>query len=164
MRRTRDITIEVSKFQEALRHTWNTYFQTASSPMGPDLQDAFGLVEQGLLQGVLLCEIDRRFDSTLTSRRQPLSFIHVMPRPEMTTLALRVGVPSSGAMIWGAPEQCDVHELAELEFVRFFDWLPYEQVSLSLVEVYVARLSTRRELEGRMALVAAHDVRFLLAQ
>jgi hypothetical protein len=50
----KDITDEMLKFKEAVRHSWNTYFVGCDSPMSPDIQQAFGELERGLLRAIVL--------------------------------------------------------------------------------------------------------------
>lgn len=156
-----DITPVMLRFREAVRHIWNTYFQDAKESMGPEIQDAFTLVEQGLFQGIVLSAC--AYDASCRYRKAPLPFVLVAPLPEMLDLSFQIGFPGRGAMAWDSPVRFKVEEGAKLEFVQFFDWNPYEQINMSLVEVHIARLDARPDLVGAHALLAEHEIRFVLA-
>lgn len=156
-----DITAVMLRFRESVRHTWNTYFQDSEEVMGPAIQDAFSLVEQGLFEGIVLCGCDYVADTNCRYRNAPIPFIQVVPRPEMSDVALRIGFPGRGSVSWDVPVRFRVEEGTKLEFVQFFDWNPYEQISMSLVQVHIARMDGRPDLVGGHALVPEHEVSFL---
>lgn len=160
--RVDDITDLMLKFREAVRHSWNAFFTDASSPMSPDIQSAFDLMEQGFFQGIVLdgCDLS---DETIKYRRAPLPFVHVVPRPEILELFVSIGQKNPRGVAWKAPAPLQLAKEDQLEFVRFFDWNPYEQISMSLVEVRIAKMSSHPELVDARGLIEAHEVRFLLA-
>lgn len=157
-----DITSVMHRFRESVRHNWNTYFQNAKESMGPEIQEAFALVEQGLFQGIVLCEC--AYVASCRYREAPLSFIQVAPRPEMLDLGFQIRFLGSGSKAWDSPVRVKVEESTKLEFVQFFDWNPYEQINMSLVQVHIARMDARPELVGVHALVAEQEIRFLLTE
>src|SRR5207249_406006 len=107
MSKDRDITPIMLRFREAVRHSWNTCFQDADDLMGPDIQDAFTLVEQGLLQGVVLCACDRA-DTNVRYGQSPLPFVRVALRPEHSELTLQVGTRSGTGMAWELPTRFEI--------------------------------------------------------
>jgi hypothetical protein len=140
------------RFRESVRHNWNTYFQDAQDLMGPEIQEAFTLVEQGLFQGIVLyaCNVDIACEY----RKAPISFIRVVPRPEMHDLTFQTGTivlrttTDKGYWAWDPPVRFKVEESTRLEFIRFFDWYSYGQINMSLVQVYIARMDTRPDWVG----------------
>lgn len=160
MDKLNDITSVMLQFRESVRHNWNTYFQDADEPMGPEIQEAFTLVEQGLFQGIVLCKC--AYVSPCRYREAPLPFIQVVPRPEMLDLEFQIGFLGSSSNAWDSPVRFKVEGSTKLEFVQFFDWNPYEQINMSLVQVYIARMDARPDLVGAHALIAEHEIRFLL--
>lgn len=160
MDKLNDITSVMLQFRESVRHNWNTYFQDADEPMGPEIQEAFTLVEQGLFQGIVLCKC--AYVLPCRYREAPLSFIQVVPRPEMPDLEFQIGLLGSSYKVWDSPVRFKVEGSTKLEFVQFFDWNPYDQINMSLVQVYIARMDARPDLVGAHALIAEHEIRFLL--
>jgi hypothetical protein len=156
---SKDVSESVFSFRESVRHVWNTYFQGMDDVMGPDVQDAFSLVEDGLFQGLVVsaCGVS----SCVKYRMQPTPFLAVVPRAEIDALSLQLGQADNGSFGWDAPAACPVDPGMRLEFVRFFDWNPYEQISMSLIEVHVAQFDSRPDLVGRRALVPDYEIRFL---
>jgi hypothetical protein len=156
-----DITPVMLRFRESVRHIWNTYFQDAEESMGPEIQDAFTLVEQGLFQGIVLSACAYA-DTSCRYRGAPLPFVQVVPLPEMLDLSFQIGFPGRGTMAWDSPVRFKVEEGTKLEFVQFFDWNPYEQINMSLVQVHIARMDARPDLVGAHALLAEHEIHFVL--
>lgn len=163
MEKTIDITHHMLRFREAVRHNWNTYFFNADDVMDADISAAFCKVEKGLFQGVVLCtcnilQADANYGSELAA-------ITVTPRPEhLGQIFLQIGTRSESGMAWEAPVSFEVKKDSRFKFVRFFDWNPYEQISLSLVEVQVVQWDGTQNIVGCRALTEVSSVSFLISE
>ncbi len=49
-----DITEDMHRFKEAVRHVWNAYLLETGSPMSPELQESFSKIERELLRALVL--------------------------------------------------------------------------------------------------------------
>lgn len=159
MEKTINITHHMLRFREAVRHNWNTYFFDADDVMGADISAAFCQVEQGLFQGVVLCACgNSQADAIYGSE---LAFITVTPRQEhLGQIFLQIGTRSETGMAWESPACFEFKKDSRFEFVRFFDWNPYEQISLSLVEVQVVHWDGSQNIVGCRALTEVSNVSF----
>jgi hypothetical protein len=163
MKKSIDITQHMLRFREAVRHNWNTYFFDADDVMSPDISAAFWHVEQGLFHGVVLyaCNIAQT-DANYGSK---LAAITVTPRPaHLGQIFLQIGTRSETGMAWESPACFEVNKDSRFEFVRFFDWNPYEQISLSLVEVEVVHWDGAQNIVGCRALAEVDNVSFLIEE
>ena len=151
------------RFREAVRHNWNTYFFDADDVMSSDISASFWHVEQGLFQGVVLCACN--ITRTNVNYGSVLAAITVTPRSEHSgQIFLQIGTRSESGMAWEAPVSFEVKKDSRFEFVRFFDWNPYEQISLSLVEVQVVQWDGPQNIVGCRALVEVGNVNFLISE
>jgi len=160
----KDITDSVFRFRESVRHNWNTYFQDSDESMGPEIQDAFDLVEQGLFQGIILSACPGVNAHIEYGKGRALPFIRVVPRSETLEMMLQTGDASRGYMAWNPPSPFKINKNTKLELIRFFDWCPYNQVSMSLVEVYISESDTDLIPVGTHALAVEHETRFLFSR
>ncbi len=159
-----DITDLMLKFKDAIRHSWNTYFAENDSPMSPEIQEAFGYVELGLFQAIVLSPLDAD-KRAKEYRKHPLSFILVRPIEHLLELPIQFGErESSGNVKWTMPISVVVDNQARIEFFDFFDWRPYGHVDLPLVRARIAALPSKPSEQGALALIEQHNCRFLFVK
>jgi hypothetical protein len=114
-----------------------------------------------LFKGVVLCACN--IPQTDANYGSKLAAITVTPRPEhLGQIFLQIGTRSETGMAWELPAPFEVKKDSRIEFVRFFDWNSYEQISLSLVEVQVVQWDGSQNIVGCRALAEVGNVSFLI--
>lgn len=139
-----DITEDMYRFKEAVRHVWNAYLLETGSPMSPDLQDSFEKIERELLRVLVLLPsgIPKLADEY---RRQPLP-IFIQAKTGLAEIPVQFGSPDANRNIkWELPCSVIAADVSQYRFIEFFDWNPYGHVDMS----YVKALAE----DGRLALI-----------
>lgn len=159
-----DISNLMLKFKDAIRHAWNAYFAESDTPMSSEIQEAFGKVEIGLFQAIVLSPLDV-FERVDEYRKRPLSFIIIKPAKELFEIPLQLGErDKSGNMVWQMPDTIKVGSGMTFEFYEYFDWYPYGYIDLPYVMARVRTLPEHKELEGKIVILEQHLCRFFFSQ
>lgn len=148
-----DISNSMLEFKDAIRHVWNAYFAKSDSPMSPEIQDAFALVEEGLFSAIVLIPLGIP-ERASEYRKHPLSFILVKPAEYLQKFPLRVCKrEENGNTTVEEPISISVDEQSAFEFFDYFDWYPYGHIDLPYVRARVASLPSQPSLQGAMVLI-----------
>lgn len=155
----RDVTREMQRFRESVRHNWNTYFLDLDDRMSSDIQEAYSSVERGLFKAII--GLDSGGDIS-EYRKRPISWLLVKPTDILTEVSIQLAEDGgSGNVSWTLPLSVSC-EGAIFEFFDFFDWYSYGPIDLALVRARVKALPGRPESEGLFALLEQKDCRFEL--
>jgi hypothetical protein len=148
-----NITEDMLRFKEAVRHLWNTYFLEAGSPMSAELQESFEKIERELLRALVLTpsEMPGAADNY---RRGPLPIL-LQAKAGLFDLPVQFGsVDANRNMTWEVPCAVPASVVSQYRFVEFFDWNPYGHIDLNYVKA--------RAGDGRIALVEQAHCEFAL--
>ena len=139
-----DITEEMLRFKEAVRHVWNTYLLKAGSPMSPEIQESFEKIERELLRALVLFPIGMS-DIADDYRRAPLP-INLRAKSGLTDVPVQFGsVDRNQNIQWGLPSVIQAADISHYRYVEFFDWDPYGHVDLGYVKAWAS--------DGRLVLI-----------
>jgi hypothetical protein len=139
-----DITEDMYRFKEAVRHVWNAYLMETGSPMSPGLQDSFEKIERELLRALVLlpCGVPELADEY---RRRPMPIL-IQAKSGLSEIPVQFGSPDANRNIkWELPCSVAAAGVSQYRFIEFFDWNPYGHVDMS----YVKALTE----DGRLALI-----------
>lgn len=130
--------------------------------MSPEIQEAFGEIDQGLMRGIVLAPLGMANRSN-EYRRGPLSWLVVQPSEHLQEWSVQYGeVDAAGNTRWSMPLVLPTTGQIVFEFFDFFDWRPYGVIDLPYVRVRIRDLPSRPDLQGLMALVPQRYCRFEL--
>lgn len=129
----KDITKDMLRFKEAVRHVWNAYLIETGSPVCPELQDSFFKIERELLRALVLLPngVPNFADDY---RRQPMP-IRVQAKAGLSDVPVQFGsLDANRNMKWELPGSVPAADLSQYRFIEFFDWNPYGHIDLSCVK------------------------------
>lgn len=144
-----NITKDMFRFKEALRHNWNTYFLDLDSPKSTDRLIAFETIERELFRTLIL---DKRGASAEADNyhAKPSSKIAVRPRQPLTEIPIQFGKHDANHnMVWELPVVLKASEVSHYYFIDFFDWNPYGHIDLAYIRAW-DRTSNRTALIAQM--------------
>lgn len=148
-----NITEDMLRFKEAVRHLWNTYFLDAGSPMSAELHESFETIERELLRALVLAPSEMP-EAADNYRRGPLPIL-LQAQAGLIDLPVQFGsVDANRNMMWEAPRSVPASEVSQFRFVEFFDWNPYGNIDLSYVKAQAG--------DGRVALIEQAHCGFAL--
>jgi hypothetical protein len=160
-----NITDKMLLFKEAIRHSWNAYFAGSDSPMSPEIQEAFGEVERGLLRGIVLAPMGLS-ERASEYRQKPLSWLVVEPADEVRELPLQLGkIDDIGNTYWSLPLVLPIKGYVSFQFFDFFDWChTYGILDMPYIRARVIDLPGKPENCGSIALIKQYYCRFFIAR
>jgi len=128
-----DITEDMLRFKEAVRHVWNAYLLESGSPMSPELQDSFSKIERELLRAVVLLPngVPNLADDY---RHRPMAIL-VQAKAGLSDIPVQFGsLDANRNMKWELPCSVAAADVSQYRFIEFFDWNPYGHIDLSYVK------------------------------
>lgn len=148
-----NITEDMLRFKEAVRHLWNTYFLASGAPMSAARHGSFETIERELLRALVLAPSEMP-EAADNYRRGPLPIL-LQAQAGLIDLPVQFGsVDVNRNMTWEVPCSVPAFEVSQYRFVEFFDWNPYGNIDLGYVKAQAA--------DGRIALVEQAHCRFAL--
>ena len=139
-----NITEDVLRFKEAVRHVWNAYLVEADSPMSPELQESFEKIERELLRVLVL--LPSGIPEMADSYRVAPMPIRLQTRAGISEVPVQFGsLDANKNMRWELPAAIPAADVSKYQFIEFFDWNPYGRIDLSYVKA--------RSGDGRLALI-----------
>ena len=159
----RDVTNALLNYREATRHVWNTYFlERVSSLRECGALDHFEQIDRHLFHGLVLEELGKTAKQFDAFRQEPIPFLRIRPKEREST-PLVVGDASNGASrVWNDETPIVVSSF-ELEFIEFFEWDRYGNLSLPYLRGRIVDIASHRNLLGRECLVEVHRAKVLFA-
>jgi hypothetical protein len=128
-----DITDDMLRFKEALRHVWNTYLLETGSPMSPELQDSFSKIECELLRALVLLPngVPNLVDDY---RLRPMPIL-LQAKAGRTNVPVQFGSLDANRNVkWEMPCSVAPADVSQYRFIEFFDWNPYGHIDLHYVK------------------------------
>jgi hypothetical protein len=153
-----DITINVTRFREAARHLWNTYFlERAERDKDWDLRDEFSNVYVDLFNSLVkydLPESAPTIPHLWNGEINVLSEYYVMGKNKELVAMINRTIPASG--YWDHPVHQIKSEETDIRLISFFDWDEIGFRNMRYLRVRIVA-SSNKEILGRDALVEADN-------
>jgi hypothetical protein len=128
-----NITENVLRFKEAVRHVWNAYLLETGSPMSPELQDSLSKIKRELLRALVLPPhgLPNFADDY---RRRPMPIL-VQAKAGLSDIPVQFGsLDANRNMKWELPRSVAAADVSQYRSVEFFDWNPSGHIDLSYVK------------------------------
>jgi len=128
-----DITEDMLRFKEAVRHVWNAYLLETGSSTSPELQDSFATIERELLRAVVLLPhgVPELADDY---RRRPIPIL-IQAKVGLIDIPVQFGsLDKNGNMKWELPCAVPAANVSQYRFIEFFDWNPYGPIDMSYIK------------------------------
>jgi hypothetical protein len=139
-----EITEDLLRFKEAIRHLWNAYFAEVPELNSSQLWVAFETIERELLRSLVL--LPRGIPHLAENYRISPLPITLRAKTGHDEIPVQVGsIYQKHNVLWELPHTIPAAELSQLRFIEFFDWNPWGRVDLGYVK--------GQTQEGRLALV-----------
>ena len=153
----RDITDILLEYREAKRHLWNTYFLgRVHSLRDCGALDHYEQIDRHLFYALVLEELNMGSHEIKVFREEPLTFLKIVPRDGQGDVPLIVGETGEGRnRVWNDQTPLLASGF-ELEFIEFFEWDRYGDVSFPYLRGRIVALPKHTDLIGRECLVETH--------
>jgi hypothetical protein len=142
-----NITSDMLRFKEAIRHVWNTYLVNIETPIPIEVWDSYDRIELELFRSIIL--ISRDAPTVADSyRKKPIPQIIVRPRLNSVEIPVQFGIRNSENrnIAWELSANILATNFPTFYFLRFFDWNHYGPIDLPYVQVVDAK-------DGRIAMI-----------
>lgn len=129
-----NVTQNMLRFKEAVRHVWNTYLLDATDfPMSPDIQESFEIIERELIRVLVLLPIGMA-NLANDYRRVPLP-INLYPKNDLVEIPVQFGsVDQNRNVKWELPSYISAADMMQYRYIEFFDWSPFGHIDLNYVK------------------------------
>lgn len=128
-----NITEDVLRFKEAVRHVWNAYLVESDSTTSPELQVSFEKIERELLRALVL--LPSGIPAMADNYRVAPMPIRLQARAGISDVPVQFGsFDANKNMRWELPVAIPAVDLSQYLFIEFFDWNPYGRIDLSYVK------------------------------
>jgi hypothetical protein len=140
-----NITNDMLRFKEAVRHIWNAYLANKSR-VSPEIWSSFEMIERELLRSIVL--LPRKASVFADDyRKKPISQILVHPTSTTREVPIQFGKRDRNHnMVWRLEKKIPAKKIPTFHFLEFFSWNPWGQIDLSYVKVKDAK-------DGRIAII-----------
>jgi hypothetical protein len=149
-----DITINITRFREAARHLWNTYFmERAERDTDWDLRDQFSNVYVDLFNVLVKYDLPESAPSIShlwNGENKVLSEYHVKGKNKEVVVMINRTIPATG--YWDHPIRQVKSEETDFRLLSFFDFdeLGFRDIHYLRVRIVT---SPNKEIIGRDALI-----------
>jgi hypothetical protein len=131
-----NITGDMLRFKEAIRHVWNTYLVNVETPIPIEIWDSYDRIELELFKSIVLISRDALGVADVY-RKKPISQILVRPRSNSVEVPVQFGKRNSENrnIAWQLSTNILATNFPNFHFLCFFDWNEYGQIDLPYVQV-----------------------------
>jgi hypothetical protein len=156
MKNRMDITNNITRFREAARHLWNTYFlERAERDKDWDLRDQFSNVYVDLFNSLVKYDLPESVSSIphlWNGENKVLSEYQVKGKNKTLAAMINRTLPATG--YWDHPIQQIKSDETDVRLISFFDWDELGFRDMRYLRVRIVA-SPNKELIGRDALIEA---------
>jgi hypothetical protein len=148
-----NITEDMLRFKEAVRHLWNAYFLEVGSPISVELLESFEKIERELLRALVL--LPSGVPDAADNYRRGSMPIFLQAKVGLLDVPVQFGSADANLnMKWELPCAVPITVISHYQFIEFFEWNPYGHIDLCYVKAKVS--------DGRFALVEQIHCDFIL--
>jgi len=151
-----NITDNITRFREAARHLWNTYFvERAERDKDWNLRDEFSNVYVDLFNSLVKYDLPEDAPSIphlWNGENKVLSEYHVKGKNKELVAMINRSIPATG--YWDHPVQQFNSEETDVRLISFFDWDELGFRDMRYLRVRIVA-SPSKEIVGRDALIEA---------
>jgi hypothetical protein len=159
-----DVTDNITRFREAARHLWNTYFhEQMAGDRAWDLRDAFSSVYVNLFDAMVkfgLPDSAPSIPHLWDGENKVLLEYHVKGKEKELVAMINRTIPASG--YWDHPIQRIKPEEADMRLISFFDWNEIGFRDIRYLRVRIIA-SGNNEIVGRDALIEADSCHIIFS-
>ncbi len=159
-----EVSNEMVLFRDAIQHAWNKYFAGSDFSRFLELQEAFGKVEEGLFQAIVLwphgvCDRSGQY------RMGALNWLEIAFVEGISSGHAHFGtIKGDGNTYWEAEVEVKANEMPTCHFMEFFDWNPVGEVDYRMVraDVFKKNIQDSRDQRFKSALLRISECSFFL--